>query len=306
MIRNAVVFSIPSGWPFSSQETGELLGRRAFLPCSGLQPSAEGFVPPREEAQLCHFVHGRLLMCHQVEEKLLPAQVVDDAVEARAQAIHEREGYWPGRRHRKELKEEAVAELLPQAFSRRRRSLVWVYPPAGLLVVEASSVGKAEAVLSCMRAALENLPVQPLDTERDPGVVLASWLLDGEALVPFSLGSDCKLKSPVGDKPSVSYSRIDIACDEVQQHVRDGKWPEHVGLEFDGQLSLVVTGGLEMKRLSLLGVVEENEALHAAEQFDADFLLIAAAVEMAAVALLISCGGLRKREPDLLSEGGAQ
>ncbi|MBP8295968.1 MAG: recombination-associated protein RdgC [Burkholderiales bacterium] len=305
MIRNAIAFHLPSGWPFGAAETAELLSRRVFVPGGAHQLESDGFVPARADAELCHAVQGRYLMRHRVEEKLLPASVISDFVAARVAEIESEHGYRPGRKERNEIKEQVVLELLPQAFRRHKDTFVWVSPENGLLVVDSGSSSKADAVLSCMREALENLPVSPLDTERDPGSVLASWLVDGAAVDPLELGTDCKLVAPSGERAAVVYTRSDIGVDEVRQHVLDGKRPEHVGLCFDDRLSFLATSRLELKRLAALDALigAQDELDHESEQFDADFLLMADPIERAVLALVGACGGFAKRDPDLLTQG---
>ncbi len=64
---------------------------------------------------------------------LLPTTVVNQVTRARAAEIEEQQGYKPGRKQLKELKEQVTEELLPRAFSNRRDTRVWIDPDNGWL-----------------------------------------------------------------------------------------------------------------------------------------------------------------------------
>lgn len=87
MFRTAIAYHLPSGWPWDAAGTAELLSRRTFQPCSPSQTESSGFVPPRDQTELCHEVHGRYLVCFQVEEKLLPSAVIQEHVDIRVADI---------------------------------------------------------------------------------------------------------------------------------------------------------------------------------------------------------------------------
>lgn len=93
MIRTAIAYHLPSGWPWDAAGTAELLSRRTFQPCSPSQTESSGFVPPRDQAELCHDVHGRYLVCFQVEEKLLPSAVIQEHVDIRVADIEIEQAY---------------------------------------------------------------------------------------------------------------------------------------------------------------------------------------------------------------------
>ncbi|MDY0046022.1 MAG: recombination-associated protein RdgC [Thauera propionica] len=308
MIRNIVAYPLPHGWPHLAPETAELLSRRTFQGCGPLDTAHAGFVPPRDDAELCEAIAGRYLFCHQHEEKLLPTSVVNEYVETKREEIERHQGYKLGRKQIKEIKEQVISELLPQAFTKKRRALAWINKARGWLIVEATSAKRAEDVLEDMRRAIDALPVAQLHTEVNPARAMLRWLADQEAPERFSIDSDCELVSIAEDEGVVRYSNWDLSGEDVQYQLTIGRSPTLLGLTFDDRVSFIMTNRLELKRILLLDIVTggQDEADDAIAKFDADFTLAAAEIERALEALVDELGGLvRKDAPDLVDQAHA-
>ncbi|KAG1076555.1 hypothetical protein G6F40_017328 [Rhizopus arrhizus] len=109
-----------------------------------------GWVPPRENGGLAHIVNGQILLSLRAEKQLLPGTVVNQVAKARAQEIEEQQGYKPGRKQMKEIKERVTDELLPRAFSVYRDTRVWIDPQNHWLVIDAAASAKADEVIGLL------------------------------------------------------------------------------------------------------------------------------------------------------------
>lgn len=300
MFRNAIAYHLPSGWPWDAAGTAELLSRRIFQPCSPSQTESSSFVPPRDQAELCHDVHGRYLVCFQVEEKLLPAAVIQEHVDIRVADIEAEQGYKPGRREIREIKDAVTRELLEMAFTRKRQTLAWICRQRGLLIVAANSANKADEMLGAMREALENMPVSLLKTQLTPAHAMTSWLAADEAPEHFTIDTDCKLVSSTESKAAVSYTRHALDAEEIRHHITAGKRAEHLGLTFRDRMSFILGSGFELKRIVMLDVLTESQEPtdNEIEHFDAQFLLEASEIEQAYLALIEAHGGIEAPQRD--------
>ena len=130
---------------------------------------------------LVHTVNRQLLLQLGTEKKLLPSTVINQVTKARAAELEEQQGFKPGRKQMKELKEQVTDELLPRAFSIRRSTFVWIDPVNGWLVVDAASPAKADEVFKLLLKSLEPLPFASLRTERSPQSAMTEWLAADEA-----------------------------------------------------------------------------------------------------------------------------
>ena len=304
MIRTAIAYHLPSGWPWDAAGTAELLSRRVFQPCSPSQTESSGFVPPRDQAELCHEVHGRYLVCFQVEEKLLPSAVIQEHVDIRVADIEAEQGYKPGRREVREIKDAVTRELLEMAFTRKRQTFAWICRQRGLLIVAANSANKADELMGALSDALEHVPACLVRTQLTPQSAMTSWLAADEAPEHFTIDRDCKLVASSESKAAVSYTRHSLDAEEIRHHITAGKRAEHLGLTFRDRMSFILGSGFELKRIVMLDVLTESQEPtdNEIEHFDAQFLLEAAEIEQAFLALVSAHGGIEMPKRDDLVE----
>ena len=300
--KNLQFYRLPSNWCLSAEQLAEQLAARRFQACSSQDPESRGWVAPLSDDDLVHRVGGQWLIALGVEQRLLPASVVKQEAEERAEEIAVQQGYKPGRKQMKELREQIMQEFLPRAFTRRRKVHAWIDPEHGWLGIDAPSQARAEDVLEMLRQTLDNLPLALVRTERSPSSAMADWLAAAEAPAGFSIDQDCELRSVTEDKAAVRYVRHTLEGDEVRAHLEAGKMPTRLALTFEDRVSFVLTEKLEIKRLDFLDVVKEKVDESGAEDaralFDAGFVLMTAELRLLLPAVIDTLGGeLKVAEP---------
>ncbi|MDP3440046.1 MAG: recombination-associated protein RdgC [Azonexus sp.] len=279
--KNLQLYRLPTPWNIELAKFDELLSRAPFNRCASNEPMSKGWVSPRRDGSLVFSLGGQWLIALAVEQRLLPSSVVNEEVKDRAEAMEAQQGYAPGRKQLKELRERVTEELMPRAFTRRSSTFVWVDPKNGWFCVDASSPGKAEEVIEHLRHCLDEFPLTMLHTQVSPTSAMADWLAGGEAPAGFTIDRDCELKAAGEEKAAVRYVRHPLDGDEIageiKAHLASGKLPTKLALTWDDRISFVLTEKLEIKRLAFLDLLKEQAektAEHADEQFDADFALM--------------------------------
>ncbi|MDR2165632.1 MAG: recombination-associated protein RdgC [Zoogloeaceae bacterium] len=294
--RNLQPYRLPRPWDIAPDVLEARLQRGLFHPCGSLDAISRGWSSPRD-AGLVHAVGGHWFLQLTVDERLLPAAVVRQEVTERAARQAEAQGYPPGRKTLREMKERVIEELLPRAFTRRRRTHVWIDPGNGWLGVDAGSLQKAEEALEALRDCLDGLPLALARTRVSPATAMANWLASGEAPAGFTIDRDCELKSTSGEKSVVRYVRHPLdgggIGDEIRAHLSAGKSPARLALTWDDRLSFLLTEKGEIRRLAFLDVVrEETDNLENAEDiFDAECALQAGEFARFLPALFEALGG---------------
>ena len=134
--RNLLIYRIPAPWTISAEQLETFLATRAFAKCSSLELQSQGWLSPRDNGKLVHIVNRQMMILLGAEKKLLPASVVNQVTKERAAEIEEQQGYAPGRKQLKEIKEQVTDELLPKAFSVHRNTWIWIDPVNGWLVID--------------------------------------------------------------------------------------------------------------------------------------------------------------------------
>ena len=295
--KNLQIYRLPVPWAIDLARLDEQLARGGFARCASHEPLSRGWLPPRKDGALVYASHRQWLLALTTEQRLLPSSVVNDEVRERAAALTESQGYAPGRKQLRELKERVTEELMPRAFTRQRSTFVWIDPQNGWFIVDAGSQGKAEEVVEHLRFCLDELPLKLLHTQVSPQSAMADWLAGGEAPAGFTIDRDCELKAAGEEKSAVRYVRHplnDEVSAEIKAHLAAGKLPTRLALTWDERLSFVLTEKLEIKRLAFLDILKEEaekNAEHADEQFDADFALMTGELTRFLPALIEALGG---------------
>lgn len=235
------------------------------------------------------------MICLQREDRLLPAAVVREEVDQRAEQRANREGRAIGRKERRQLRDDVVVELLPRAFTRSRYRHAYIDLALGLLVVDCGTANQAEELISHLRETLGSLPVKPLAVARTPAKMLTRWL---ERRPPrgFELGDECELREPVDNGAVVRGRRVDLAGGDLQAQLDAGLLASRVAVNWHDRLSCVVGEDLGVRRLRFSDVVLDEASDVAAEdplaRFDADFALMSEELAVFLPALIDAFGGL--------------
>lgn len=275
--KNLQLYRLSTPFTLDAAQLDDKLAPLSYEPGSTLDMQRQGWVPPREGGTLVHAVGGQFLVALRSEKKLLPASVVNQVAKARAQEIEEQQGFKPGRKQMREIKEAVTDELLPRAFSIWRDTLVWIDPKANLLVIDAASSAKCDEVMQLLNKSVERLGARPLQTNESPVAAMTNWLASDEAPAGFTVDQDTELRSSAQSKATVRYVRHAVEADDVRRHIAAGKQCTRLALTWADRVSFVLTENLSVKRVTPLDVLKENAdsgASDEAERFDADFTLM--------------------------------
>ncbi|MEN3296538.1 MAG: recombination associated protein RdgC, partial [Burkholderiales bacterium] len=249
----------------------------AFAACSSLDMQTEGWVSPRDNGMLVHTVNRQMLLQLGTEKKLLPSTVINQVSKARAAELEEQQGFKPGRKQMKELKEQVTDELLPRAFSIRRNTSIWIDPVNNWLVVDAASPAKADEVFKALLKSMDQLPIGTLRVQQSPVAAMTDWLVADEAPSGFTVDQDTELRATGEGKATVRYVRHTLEADDVRRHIAAGKQCTRLAMTWSDRISFVLTESLTVKRVTPLDVLKEtNEgfAQNDDERFDTDFALM--------------------------------
>ncbi len=274
--RNLQLYRLPTDWDMTADRLSEQLGRLVFQPCGSQDLATQGWTSPVQD-QLVFSVDGQWMIALGVEQRLLPSSVIKQVAEDRAEELEAQQGFKPGRKQMKEIKEAVMQELLPRAFTRRRKVYAWIDPKAGYLAVDSSSRSAAEPLIETLHKALDELPLKLVNTERSPAAAMTDWLAAGEAPGAFTIDQDCELRAVTDEASAVRYVRHSLEGNEIRDHIASGKQVSKLALTFDDRLSFILTDKFEIKRLQPLDTLTESDSqdsLTREEQFQADFALM--------------------------------
>ena len=296
--KNLQIYRLTAPWTMTAEQLEASLAPQSFAPCGSLDMQSQGWVPPRPQGNgggpLVHAVNRQLLLQLDTEKKLLPSSVINQVSKARAAELEEQQGFKPGRKQMKEIKEQVADELLPRAFSIRRSTRVWIDPVNGWLVVDAAGAAKADEVFKLLLKSLEVLPFAALRTEQSPLAAMTDWLAADEAPGGFSVDQDTELRASGEGKATVRYVRHTLEPEDVRRHIAAGKQCTRLAMTWSDRVSFVLTESLAIKRVAPLDVLKENAdsaMRNDDERFDTDFALMAGELAKLIADLVQALGG---------------
>ena len=262
MFKNLIVYRIAAGWSMDITQVEEALAKTPFLECGATQAKSSGWVPPRgeENGALAESVGGQWILRLMTETKSVPGSVLARRVKEKADRIEKETGRKPGKKESKELKDEAMLDLLPMAFAKQASTWVWVDPRSLTLALDTSSQGRADEVVSLLVEALQGLSVSLINTQTSPQAAMAHWLKEQEPPAGFTVDRECELKSAGESKAVVKYGRHPLDIAEVQAHIDAGKLPTRLAMTWDDRVSFMLTEGMQIKKLEFLDTVFDGKA----------------------------------------------
>ena len=292
--KNIQLYRLPIQWAVTAEALAEKLSAHPFMPCGSQDMGSRGWSSPTKDDRFVLNVGGHLLISLTVEHKLLPAAVINEVAAEKAADIQDQQGFKPGRKQMKEIKEAVLQELLPRAFTRSRRVFAWIDPKGGWLAIDATSASKAEEILDALRDTLDEFPVKMVKTMLSPVSVMTDWLAANEATGSFTIDQDCELRAVTDEKASVRYSRHALDGKDVHDHLAAGKLPTRLAMTFDDRISFVLTEKMEIKRLAFLDIIKEQAERQADAtdmQAESDFALMAGELSRLIPQLIAALGG---------------
>lgn len=295
--KNLKVFRLAPSWSISMDALEAALEKQAYRPGNNLDMQSLGWVPPFEGTGLVHSVQGQLFLSLRAEKKLLPTTVINQFTRARAQEIEEQQGFKPGRRQMKELKEQVTDELLPKAFSVYRDTRVWIDTKNHWLVIDAAASAKSDEVLGMLAKSIDPFPVLQLYVEQSPASSMTNWLIQDEPPAGFSVDQDTELRSTSESRAAVRYVHQSMDIDDVRKHVQAGKQCTRLAMTWTDRVSFVLNDNLDIKRVAPLDVLKENQDLVArtdADQLDSDLALMTGELARLLDHLVEALGGEKK------------
>lgn len=273
MFKNLAAFRLTK--TFTAAELTEQLGRRPFMPCGSQDFVSKGWANPfdasDESLTLC--VGDHILAGLKVQERVLPAAAVRDELAHRVQQLEAQQGFKPGRKQQKEMKEAIIREMLPKAFTKSSIVRVWFDLKGMWMGVDAASPAKADGVVEVLRQTLDDVPIKLLRTELSPTSVMADWLA-GEPPAGFTFDDECELVSPDESRATVRFKNE--SHHTIPQHLQEGKQPKSIALTHEDSVSFTLTDRGQIKKISFTDMAKEAhtaEAEDAAELAAAEFYM---------------------------------
>lgn len=292
MFKNLQMYRL-NGFKMTADELSAALKSNEFTPASSVELMRQGWDSPRSHDSLVHAVNGQYLLKLKTEKRLLPSSVINQVAKERAAELEEAQGFAPGKKAMKEIKERVADDLLPQAFRVDTSILAWIDPINGWLMIDTASPSKADEVVKHLLKSIDRLPLESLRVMRSPVAAMTEWLQTDEAPTCFTIDQDATLRATGESKAQVQYKRHTLDVDDVGKHIAAGKQCTRLAMTWSDKISFQLDESLTIKTIKMLDVIKETEssAKNDDERFDSDMALFTGELAKMAADLVDALGG---------------
>lgn len=248
--KNLHLYRVHDTALLSLETLANALDAQRFRPLAAHEAKRNGWVAPagRGSDRLVHEVQGHRLVRLAEQQRLLPASVINEALEERCADLEAKQGFPPRRREKQALKDTIFEELLPQAFPRTTVTDLWWDTERRLIGIKCASSKRAESVIDALRQALGSLKVTPLAARQPIARTMTTWLKEpGSRPATLSLGDTVEVR---GNDDGILRARaMDLDGEEIQTALAAGRQASKLTLHIDGQLSFTLQEDLALKAL---------------------------------------------------------
>lgn len=257
--KNATLWRLEQGFSQDEQSLEKALNDYPLGDCEAGQLSTAGWLSPFGEGhdKKVHAVQGGYYLEWGVREKVLPPGVIRETLQEKIRQFEKREAGVPGGKMKRQLKDEAIADLLPRAFTQVKQTGILIDPESGWLLVDSASRAKAELATEHLRQALGSLKLASIEESPAFRAVLTNWLREGQAENGFALMDECELRHLQEDS-LVRCRGMELDSAEIRQYLDEGLEPVRLALAWNDTLEFVLQDGLILRRMRFTDRLKEG------------------------------------------------
>lgn len=272
------IFQLSEAIAYAPEALAEKLAPMAFTPCLPSFPLSVGWTSPfdDENAPLVHAANGFIMLCMQVEEKILPATVIRQALMEKVKRIEKLEDRKVRQKDKMSLKDEVIMDLLPRAFTKITKLYAYVDTKAGRLILGTTNQAKTDQFITLFKRSFTE-GFRSYDVKK-LSPIMTTWLKDKNSPLIFAVEESCTLQDPNQQTRIIRCQNQDLFANSVQAFIKEGCEVKQIALCWHERVNFVLADDFTLRSIQFLDEViaaaKEIDADSKQEQFDADFFIM--------------------------------
>ena len=274
------LFQLTESMDLSINHLMEKLAPLAFRPCLPSMEVSSGWISPvdseDENAPLVRSINGYMMLCLQVEEKILPAAVIRHELANKIKKIEKNEDRKIYQKEKLTLKDEMKMNLLPRAFSKFTKLYAYIDIRNRRMIIGSANAKKTELFLNLFKkSGSENISAIEVN-KLSP--VMTHWIQHQNYPSAFSIEKSAILQDPNQKNRIIRCQQQDLFAASIQSLIKDGCVIKQIAANWQDRLSFVLSDDFILKNLKyqdeVIAAAKEMEPETREQQFDADFLIM--------------------------------
>jgi recombination associated protein RdgC len=278
LFKQIQIFQLKPSSSFFYDQLIEKLQLLVFQPCLPSLPFSAGWVAPVDEpgAALAEQINHRLMICMQIEEKILPAAVVRQELHEKVKQLEITRGHKLGKKEKNSLKDEVIMTLLPRSFSKLSRIYAYIDIKHNWLVLASTHKKKTEQFLSLFKKSVGE-SVNNFEICKIPPI-LTQWVKHKDYPDAFTIEKKGVLQDANQKTRIIRCQQQDLLVNSIHEFIKDGCELKQVALMWRDSIRFVLADDFTLRSMkfedALIDQVKEMEAETKQQKFMADFFMM--------------------------------
>jgi recombination associated protein RdgC len=241
-------------------------------------PASIGWVAPIDEidSPLARSLNGCIMLCLQIEEKILPASVIRYELHEKIKAIELMENRKVYHKEKLSLKDEITLTLLPRAFSKYTKLYGYIDTRNQWLILDTNNAKKAEQFISLFKKSVTD-KIHPFDLKK-LAPIITQWLKNQNYSSDFSIEKACVLQDPNQQNRIIRCQHQDLFAPSIQGLIKEGCEAKQLALTWQDRIHFVLNETFLLSSIKytddITSQAGDMEAETKQQHFDADFLIM--------------------------------
>lgn len=272
------LFQLTDPIAYAPEELAEKLAPLGFTSCLPSLPSSAGWISPIdvENAPLTHGGNGYIMICLQIEEKILPATVIRQELIDKVKHIETRDDRKIRQKEKLTLKDEIVMTLLPRAFSKLTRLYAYIDTKNNWLILGTTNAAKTEQFLNLFKRSVSE-KIRAFELNK-LAPVITHWLKNQSNPIAFSIEKSCVLQDPNLQKRIIRCQQQDLNAGAIQALIKDGCEVKQLALCWHDRVNFMLAEDFSLRSIQyqedVISAANDIDTETKEQQFAADFFIM--------------------------------